>query len=288
MCRNVDEAWKNRTDGIRTRDQTAERKTMINREKNIETFMAYARQYDLEDIKIRLKVDHTVRVMRLCVQIAQSLELSGEDQDTAFLCGLLHDIGRFEQVRIYNTFIDAQSVDHAKFSADLLFRDGMIRQFDVKPESEPLIETAIRNHNVYRLPEDLTDRERMFCQILRDADKIDILKVNCDLPLPQIYNMPEEEFLTSAISDAVYEDILSHRDVNRANSKTGADYLMGHIAFAYGLVYPVSFRIVQEQGYLEKMLSFESRNEETRRRMERIRHEVHGWIKEKSAEEKKP
>ena len=118
----------------------------------------------------------------------------------------------------------------------------------------------------------------MYCQILRDADKIDILRVNRETPMTQIYNLPEEEFLTSDISDPVYEDMLAHRDVNRANSRTGIDFLMGHIAFVYGLVYPVSFRIVEEQGYLEQMLAFESRNKRTRERMDRIRKEVREYI----------
>ena len=96
--------------------------------------------------------------------------------------------------------------------------------------------------------------------------------------MTQIYNLPKEAFLTSEISDPVYEDMLAHRDVNRANSRTGVDFLMGHIAFVYGLVYPISFQIVEEQGYLEQMLAFESRNERTRERMERIREEVRGYI----------
>ena len=93
-----------------------------------------------------------------------------------------------------------------------------------------------------------------------------------------------QAFLTSEISDPVYEDMLAHRDVNRVNSKTGADFMMGHIAFVYGLVYPISFRIVKEQGYLEQMLTFESRNERTRERMNRIREEVREYIRKKCEE----
>jgi len=256
---------------------------MIDREKTKKTFLTYASGYDLSDPKISLKVDHTFRVCELCVRIAESLHVSTEDADLAFLIGLLHDIGRFEQVRIYHTFIDSVSVDHAQLSADLLFREGMIRQYTDETAHDKLIETAIRYHNAYRLPETLSGRERMFCQILRDSDKIDILRVNRETPMTQIYNMPEEEFFTSGISDPVYEDILAHTDVNRSNSKTGVDHLIGHIAFVFGLVYPVSFRIVREQGYLAQMLSFESRNEETRRKMARIREEVKGYLDEKEA-----
>ena len=268
------------------------------------TFLDYASGYDLNDVKIRLKADHTLRVADLCRQIAASIRLSPEDTDLACLAGILHDVGRFEQVRIYHTFRDAVSVNHAQFSADLLFKEGLINDYtealkatDPDRKADPdgnagreeilsaedlqTIEKAIRLHNAYRLPEDLSQRERMFCDILRDADKIDILRVNRETPMTEIYDLPEDEFLDSQISDTVYEDMLAHRNVDRANSRTGVDFLMGHIAFVFGLVYPVSFRLVKEQGYLDQMLAFESRNVETRKRMERIRAEVESFLIEK-------
>ena len=251
---------------------------MIDREKAEQEFLKYASAYDLNDIKIKLKVDHTLRVTRLCTTVAESLGLEQEDKDIAFLTGLLHDIGRFEQVRIYHTFRDAESVNHAYFSADLLFREGMIRNYTAGTKHDSLIEKAIRLHNAYRLPDTLTDRERVFCQILRDADKIDILRVNREIPMTEIYDLPEEAFLMSEISEPVFRDLMAHRDVNRANSKTGIDFLMGHIAFVYGLVYPISLRIVREQGYLDQMLAFESRNEKTRLQMEQIRGEINEYI----------
>ena len=254
---------------------------MVNKERAEQTFLEYASHYNMEDPKIRLKVGHTLRVAGLCERIAGSLDLDPEEKDLAWMIGLLHDIGRFEQVRIYHTFRDAESVNHAQFSADLLFRDGMIRDYTAVSDRDRIMETAIRYHNAYRLPESLTEQERTYSQILRDADKIDILRVNRETPMTQIYNLPEEAFLTSGISDPVYEDMLAHRDVNRANSRTGVDFLMGHIAFVFGLVYPISFRIVEEQGYLEQMLAFESRNERTRERMNRIRKEVRDYIRKK-------
>ena len=254
---------------------------MVNKERAEQTFLEYASHYNMEDPKIRLKVGHTLRVAGLCERIAGSLDLDPEERDLAWMIGLLHDIGRFEQVRIYHTFRDAESVNHAQFSADLLFRDGMIRDYTAVSDRDWIMETAIRYHNAYRLPESLTEQERTYSQILRDADKIDILRVNRETPMTQIYNLPEEAFLTSGISDPVYEDMLAHRDVNRANSRTGIDFLMGHIAFVFGLVYPISFRIVEEQGYLEQMLAFESRNERTRERMDRIRKEVRDYIRKK-------
>ena len=46
--------------------------------------------------------------------------LTGEDKDVAWLLGMLHDIGRFEQIRCFGTFNDGMSVDHAELGADIL------------------------------------------------------------------------------------------------------------------------------------------------------------------------
>ncbi len=93
----------------------------INREKIINRFIEYTSDYDLSDPKIKLKYDHTFRVANLCERIAKGNQLSEDDCALAWLTGMLHDIGRFEQVRRYGTFADNKSIDHAQFGADLLF-----------------------------------------------------------------------------------------------------------------------------------------------------------------------
>ena len=250
----------------------------INREKVRQEFSSYVSAYDVSDPKIALKILHTEHVADLCDAISDSLHLGEEDKNIAWVCGMLHDIGRFEQVRRYGTFFDRKSVNHAAFGADLLFKEGLIRRFIADTSGDSLIEKTIRLHNVYALPDELSDRERMFCHILRDADKIDIMRVNCETPLPEIYNLPEEEFRTSAISDEVFADAMRGLNVNREHSKTAADYVVGHICFVYGLVYPESIRQAAEQGYLRKMLHFASDNPRTAERFRRIRTSVEAYL----------
>lgn len=126
---------------------------------------------------------------RSAARIAQSLALPPEDVDLAWLSGILHDVGRFEQLRRYNTFIDAQSVSHAALSVAVLFDDGRIRDYLDDAGADALLRTAVEWHSAFRLPEALDDRTRLFCQILRDADKIDILRVNVETPMEEIYNV---------------------------------------------------------------------------------------------------
>lgn len=259
----------------------------INRAEAEKSFHDYTAAYDLDDAKVALKVEHTFRVAGLCDVISDSLGMTGYDKDLAWLLGMLHDIGRFEQVRRYHTFRDALSVNHAELSADILFREGLIKNF-IKVEDDPaesddylLTEKAIRLHNVFQLPDDLTERELRFATILRDADKLDILRVNVETPRSTIYNVPDEIFLDSEITDEVYEAILQCQNLFRNMMKTPADLMLGHVSFVFGLVYPVSVRLMGEQGYLETVLQFPSRNPRTRQRFAEIRRVVHDYMEKR-------
>ena len=240
------------------------------------SFREYVSAYDAKDPKIALKIAHTCRVASLCETIARE-DVPLADPDLSWLMGMLHDIGRFEQVRIYHTFIDSASVDHAMFGADLLFQEGLLTQ--LVPDAQQILtekdrrilEISIRNHNRYRIEKSLTEEEQAYCHILRDADKIDIFRVNCDTPLQEIYNASTEELLNAGVSEDVKECFLRRTTVERAIRRTVTDHLVGHICLTFELVYPVSTRIAREQGYVDKLLSFRSENPETREWFDRMK-----------------
>ena len=258
-------------------------KPVINRKNVINAFAEYVRNYDPSDEKIKLKIDHTYRVAGLCQRIAESLGLSEPDVDIAWLLGMLHDIGRFEQIRRFGTFNDVQSVDHAEFGADLLFKEGLIRKFaegyyeecelarSGNEEAEQIIknnehhnkdtgllELAIRQHNKYRVKEDLTERQRMFCDILRDADKVDIFKVNADIPMEIIYDVTTEELKNGVITKEVLESFYKKETVLKSVRRSAVDHIVGHISLLFELVYKESYRQAKEQGYVYKLLDFKS------------------------------
>lgn len=240
-------------------------------------FAAYVKNYDAEDEKIRLKIVHTYHVAELCEKIARSLHLCEEDVELAWLLGMLHDIGRFEQLRRYGTFSDEESIDHALFGAALLFGDTWLIGDYLDAERNPnfkkekgagelmLIQTAIESHSAYRLKSDLDERTRMFCDILRDADKIDILRVNVEVPLEAIYNTTTWELKNAEVSSEVMEAFREEHAVLRALKKTPVDHVVGHMALVFELVYPVSVRLVERQGYLDKLMRFSSDCEQTQK-----------------------
>lgn len=286
----------------------------INREHIKKTFQEYTDRYDSTNPKIKLKIDHTYRVADLCEQIAQSLELSAAEVDLAWLSGMLHDVGRFEQLRRYNTFSDAQSIDHARFAVELLYDEGLIADYvpeisttelvsdartwrsmggvnefpTAQSEDMPLsdilqtLRIAIGEHSAYRIQKGLDERTRMFCQILRDADKVDIFRVICDTPMEEVYGFQTKDILCSAITPEVMQAFYEHHAVLRKLKKCPADYIVAHGSLTFELVYPESLRIAKEQGYLKQMMSFQSENPDTAEIFEDLRKDLNGYLEERS------
>ena len=289
----------------------------INREKAKAVFMAYTAQYDSENEKVRLKIEHTCRVSELCAVIAESLQLSKEDREFAWLIGLLHDIGRFEQLKKYGTFIDAESIDHARYGAFILFKEGKIRDYVTDESEDKLLWAAVYFHNAFKLPENpgkeadgffsgevldskagggagaapggrtpgsgildenREERYRMFCNIIRDADKIDILRANVEFSLEEIYNVSTKELKNAVVSPEVMEAFDEGHAVLRGQKQTAADNIVGLIAFAYELVFPVSRRLIKEQGYLNRIMDFESENPLTRKQFRHIREKMNAFL----------
>ncbi len=286
----------------------------ISREHIKKTFQEYTDRYDSTNPKIKLKIDHTYRVADLCEQIAQSLELSAAEVDLAWLSGMLHDVGRFEQLRRYNTFSDAQSIDHARFAVELLYDEGLIADYvpeisttelvadartwrsmggvnespTAQSEDMPLsdilqtLRIAIGEHSAYRIQKGLDERTRMFCQILRDADKVDIFRVICDTPMEEVYGFQTKDILRSAITPEVMQAFYEHHAVLRKLKKCPADYIVAHGSLTFELVYPESLRIAKEQGYLKQMMSFQSENPDTAEIFEDLRKDLNGYLEERS------
>ena len=301
----------------------------IDRQHVQDVFGKYTDAYDSKDPKIALKIEHTYHVAEVADQVAHSLGLSQEDCDLAWILGMLHDVGRFEQVRRYGTFVDSQSIAHALMSCQVLFPEdygveesvframpnghfGSLSDYLIagdgtgndetevgmegcaddnkvdtaldeksdgkhKVESDEwrhIIKLAISVHSALRIPDDISEREAMFCNILRDADKVDIFRVNVETPLTDIINTTEEEIRTSCVTADVMPAILEHHVVPRDRKFTAADHIVSHCCLAFELVYKKSREIAVEQGYLKTLTEYVSENPETNQVMDKLREQL--------------
>lgn len=239
----------------------------------LDIFYSYVKEFDLSDPAVRLKYDHSLRVSENCRTIARSLGLSADDIDLAYGMGLLHDIGRFEQLRQYHTFSDGRSMNHAEYGTRYLFEQGHIRDFLQDSSQDDVLQEAIRQHSAYELTGPLTDRQRLFCQLLRDADKVDIFRVYAQYAhkLPIIWNATWEELLTAPVTPEVMAAARQKHSILTALKKTPMDYFIGGLCMYFDLVYPKSRLLVREQGFYEELLKVRSENPESDRCLEEVK-----------------
>lgn len=243
---------------------------MIDIEKAKKEFKKYIKNYDITNPKIKLKTEHIERVANIAKEIARNLNLSSEDVELAELIGFLHDIGRFEQVKRYNTFTDKLSVNHGELGTEILFKDGKIRDFIEDNKYDEIIKKSILNHN--RDVKDIefsNEKEEMFSKIIRDADKTDILYVMTFEDKDAVWG--KADFHKETITDEIYIEFLEDKHIDYKERKTAADKLVGHFSFIYDFNYIYGLKIIKDGNYIEKIYNrFEFDDEETKNRFNKI------------------
>ena len=207
-------------------------------------FEKYLDEYDRQDEQIYLKIEHTYGVVKYAGEIARRMECSREDVELAELIGLLHDIGRFEQIRRFHSF-EPGTMDHAVFGAELLFgEEKIIRRFIRDDQFDILIDAAIRKHSDFKL-EGIHDARTLFhAKLIRDADKLD----NCRGKL-----VSEEAAGEGLISPAVWESCLRRESVLSADRQVPVDYWVSYLAQYYDINFPETCEIIEEEDYITRI-----------------------------------
>ena len=178
-----------------------------------QAFELYLNGYDRKDEKVYLKIVHTYGVVDCSEEIARRMGLGEEDIFLAKIIALLHDIGRFEQLKLYDSF-EPGIFDHAQYGADILFREGRIREFLPETTWDETIETAIRYHSAFQLPKISDSRTLLHAELIRDADKLD----NCRVKLEErvevlLGGASAKEAGAQEIGERVWEACLNERSV---------------------------------------------------------------------------
>lgn len=252
----------------------------MNLEHAKEQFEKYLDNYDREDDKVRLKIIHTYGVTKCSKEIAERMCLSREDIELAQLIGLLHDIGRFEQIKRFDSF-EPNTMDHAAFGVEILFEEGMIREFVEEDTWDDIIRTAIAQHSGFEITGVTDERKLLHARIIRDADKLDNCRVKLEDAIETILGESAEEVGASAISDEVMGQTENHSSIKSDTRKTKMDYWVSYLVYFYDINYPVSFDIIKENDYLRKLVSrIPYSHPETVKKMERIENELERFIEQ--------
>ncbi len=206
---------------------------------------------------IKLKEEHTKRVCYNAVMISKDINLTEMDKNIAELSALFHDIGRFEQFRVYRTFNDKISENHASLGVKILKDEGVLEKLDLKIQEYIL--KAIEYHNKFKIPEKEKDMKTiLFAKIIRDADKLDIYKVVTD------YYKEAEDKKNTAIelgmpstngySKELIVDILKHRNSSNEYIKNRNDIRLIKLSWIFDINFNISLKYIVKKSYIEKTM----------------------------------
>ena len=208
---------------------------------------------------MQLKRVHTDFVVKNAVLIADGEGFGELARETALAAALLHDTGRYEQLKRYNTFRDSESVDHAVLSHDIVKEKGWLGEAGVRRPDAVL--AAVLYHNRRDLPCGLDEVTRTAANAVRDADKLDIFRVLEDQVAHTDWRSDSRAFWNLAVSappsPVVVKCIEERRPVDYQSIKSLADFVMIQVGWMIsGLAFETSRRVCAERGHLEYRRGF--------------------------------
>ncbi|NLD94129.1 MAG: HD domain-containing protein [Fibrobacter sp.] len=220
-------------------------------------FEMYVRQFctgiEKIDSALCLKVKHTKNVVIEILDIANALNLDAEQCYCAQIVAIFHDIGRFEQYIRYGTYSDQKSEDHATIGLNVITRTGVLGR--LAHYEQELIKNVVTHHNRASLPRTDDQNFLFFLKLLRDADKIDILRVVTEHYAGYNSNdainigLPDSPEISATIADCIMNGRLA--DVN--DMRTLNDFKLLQVGWVYDINFPRTYQIFKQRKYLETL-----------------------------------
>lgn len=256
---------------------------MINIENASEEFINHVNNIELNNPRVQVKIDHTFRVSENCKKIATYLKLTEEQIQLAQLIGILHDIGRFEQYKIYNKNTNSIKLNnsikfnHGKAGVEVLKKNQYIRKYIKDDKYDNIILTAIYEHNRYELSKNLSEEKSLFCKIIKDADKLDLI-----YEAIYVYWQEKEQIEMielGELSPKMLEDFFSQRLSNNKNRISETDQILRFCSFIYDINFDYSFKELKESDNINKMIDrFNYQISETKLEMMKIKEIVNKYL----------
>lgn len=243
----------------------------------------FAAQYTEQEPKhqrhIELKLKHSLRVWEGVQRILNREHIeSTTAARLAEIAALYHDLGRFPQYFKYRTFKDSDSEDHGRLGFRILRPSGLLHGLS-RPDARIVLQSVFL-HNRAVLPAGLPEVLRSVLGLVRDADKLDIVRVIAGHLLEE---NGSSQVLTLGLSQdseqmsrKIARQVKNRALVNYQDMIWVNDFKLLLCSWVFALNYSASRRIMAEQGEIERLLYSLPQTEDT----SELRHEVFKALQE--------
>ncbi|MBR4741622.1 MAG: HD domain-containing protein [Desulfovibrio sp.] len=203
-----------------------------------------------------MKQKHTLCVLENAKAIVTQEGFEPKMARACLLAALYHDLGRFEQYRRYRTFKDRVSIDHGNFGVEIIKKTQCLQ--GEERWTEDVVMAAVGLHNKYILPNDLPKDTQTVTFVVRDADKLDILRVIDEHLSHKPYNqtvmlqLPDDPdlFSETVIKAALEDKVSAYGDLKSVN-----DFRLLLSTWIYDMNFSESRQQFIDQGHALKILA---------------------------------
>jgi len=210
-------------------------------------FEEYIKKIDMNSTWAKAKYFHSLKSMDLAKIIASSFGIFNDEEIVIIqLIALFHDIGNFE-LKNYN-YLDNPKEDSTMKSIEILFEDGLMRKITEDTQYDNLIKLAIFCHNKDGLPKNIDEKTIYICNIMKDIHKLE--EIRMVINYPYIDNR-----INTYPSTMVYNEFKLFKMLNTELSDNNADNILISLSNLFGLNYKISYSIVIEKEYVEKIVN---------------------------------
>lgn len=217
-----------------------------------ETFVAgFNTGEPVHDEHIGLKREHSLKVLAEAEVVAGGIGLPPELLRTCRLAALYHDAGRFPQYATYGTFKDRDSTDHALLGVRTLRRHGALAGEDAGTRA--LVLGAVAMHNRRVVPARLSTGLDTVTRVVRDADKLDIVRImlghmgpegkHSDVVLLSVSDDPER------YTEAIVDQVRAGRIGDYALMRYENDFKLLMLSWVFDLNFRPARRAFLERGF---------------------------------------
>lgn len=240
-----------------------------------ESFVDGFREGDPDDLRnVELKHEHSLEVLSIAGRLAPAALPDERLRRLGLVAALYHDCGRFPQYVRYRTFNDTESVNHGVLGARVL-REEPDALEGLDPEARRLVLGTVFLHNRKALPPRLPEPLRMLLRVVRDSDKLDIMRVMLEHFAPDKPKNPvatlrliddPERYTPEILDSAMRRETPDYRSMRWLN-----DFKLLLLAWAYDLGHPKSRAVCRERGYVDQLAAVLPRRPEFEALLRQVR-----------------
>lgn len=224
--------------------------------KVMKIFEQYVKKFDMNNANIKAKYFHSLKTMELSRDIATSLGIFNEDELVICeLVGLFHEIGSFDENPEFH-IINDNNEDFTNKTLEILFTNGLIRKITTETKYDGVIKFAIYSLNKNGYPNNLDKKIIAFCDVLKDAHKIDLFRLVINYPY---LDTRIDEYPTGM----VYDEFKLFRTIENKLTENNADEILLILSNIFSLRHKYSYYLIKQENYISKLiksLSYSDKN----------------------------